>query len=79
MGKKKRVYKIEVTFRVTSLDISREEVPVNRIPRWKKELDITQESKIIAENLQKFNEYLEQYGIIGFYGDFLQKIRDIPK
>ncbi len=75
----KRVYRVEIKFHVTSLDVTREEVPVDKIPRWKHEMTIAQESKIEAKNLQEFNQYLKEYGVVNLYGDLLKKMRDIPK
>lgn len=75
----KRVYKVEIKFHVTSLDVTREEVSVDKIPRWKHEMTIVQESKIEAKNLQEFYQCLKEHGVTSLYGDLLKKIRGIPK
>lgn len=50
----KKIYRVEVELRVTSLDVSRDEIPVAKTPTWQEVLGILELSQIEAESFASF-------------------------
>lgn len=50
----KKIYRVEVQLRVTSLNVSRDEVPIAEIPAWQEVLGILELSQIEAESFAGF-------------------------